>query len=857
VEPRRESIAGFLDLLDWMVPALYQKGYNYIPFPKGEMPEPPDGVVAHEALLKRTEVTCPQGRHGFVGRDNDILRIERELRDAERPWVLVTGMRGIGKTEFVHGFARWYAETGGCPGGLYATSFCETASFGQVIGSIVGDGSEFFILSDEDQWNSLLSFLTDSRCLLVWDDFESVAGYPDGEQPLASRRERERLSRFLHALQGGRTRVIITTRKPEEEWLGIPYKQVELAGLTERDVAQLAKPILEATGCSPQDFRNDRNYTKLISLLRGHPRSLETVLPHLRSVTPQEIIDALHDWNTSLGEMLEDASLARTFDRMSSRTRKHLPVVGVFASYVSATTLSRLVAWMEEAHGGSYRALMGESIDTAGWEAVLEEASQVGLLRARGGPRYELHPTLPSFLRRRLAAVVKTEGVKQLDEAFLEFFAAWTAVRLEKEARRADANAMATIEFEEANLVRALRLAKKVNDWAAAQSIAQALCEFYEIRERLHEWKDLRADLLCWVGRELAPDADRSRGSLWMFLMGGEANDALDRNDLEASEAVNRQIQSYLVSMGDPEDNRKIALVYNNLGNVAFERDHLDEAETHYYMATEIFERLEDEVNAAKAYHGLGTVAQRRDEYDVARDWYHKALKIFQERRDDRLAATVCHQLSMVAQEEGRLDEAEAWCNEALDFYLRLHLDREAATIYDRLGWVAQQRGNLQVAESWWKKALVIYARLEDKAHIADQYQHLGVLCQMRGQLVRAEAWYCKALSTLDEMGKAREMLTVLGLKGTLNWGEQRRVDEGVASFGRGVALALEKNLAPPKLHLVGLADILNAVGKEKFEAAWKRSLKGDPPFRVLRPICMQLKEAASPSEALRRIMED
>jgi len=32
-------------------------------------------------------------------------------------------MSGIGKTELAYGFARWFAETGGCPGGVFVSSF--------------------------------------------------------------------------------------------------------------------------------------------------------------------------------------------------------------------------------------------------------------------------------------------------------------------------------------------------------------------------------------------------------------------------------------------------------------------------------------------------------------------------------------------------------------------------------------------------------------------------------------------------------------------------------------------------------------------------------------------------------------
>ena len=47
----------------------------------------------------------------------------------------------------------------------------------------------------------------------------------------------------------------------------------------------------------------------------------------------------------------------------------------------------------------------------------------------------------------------------------------------------------------------------------------------------------LRGRLLNWVGREMPPDADRERASLWMYLLGDEANDALRRGEFATAEA--------------------------------------------------------------------------------------------------------------------------------------------------------------------------------------------------------------------------------------------------------------------------------------------------------------------------------
>ena len=413
-EPGHDSVVGPLDLRDWLVPTLHQQEYHFVPIPQdaglGAAVEDADELAQRRAAAE----VCPEGRFGFIGRDYDILRIERALRRDQYPWALLSGVGGVGKTDLSYGFARWYAETGGAPGGVFATSFKEKADFGQVVGSIAGHGTDFSRLPEEQQWQLLVGHLRQTPCLLIWDNFEPVAGYPEGTEPLAAPAAREQLARFLQALKGGRSRVLISTRKPGEDWLGIAYELLEVRGLPRREAVPLAQVILKTVGRQPADFRDDPDFARLLDLLHGHPRSLVLVLPHLRTQSPAAIIESLLHRTDQLGEAMEDASLAFAFARMSPSTRQHLPLLGLFASYVWLGTLVNFVA-AGAAGQQTYAEVVGEALDRAGWAGVLAEAARAGLLEDRGGGLYGLHPTLPAFLRRQLLAAAGEAGLQRLD----------------------------------------------------------------------------------------------------------------------------------------------------------------------------------------------------------------------------------------------------------------------------------------------------------------------------------------------------------------------------------------------------------------------------------------------------------
>lgn len=747
-QPDRESVLGTIELRDWMVPTLYQQEYHYVPIPEGI------GVVAvekdvEEVVLGRgAEEVFPEGRFGFIGRDYDILRIERALRDDSYPWVLLTGLGGTGKTELAFGFGRWYAETNGCPGGVFATSFKEKADFGQVIGSIIGYGTDFSRLPEEEQWQHLVDYLRENPCLLVLDNFETIAGYPESAEPLATVEEQAKLSRFLKALRDGKTRVLITTRKPDEEWLGIAYERIEVTGLRDRDAALMAKAILKTVGRRPEDFRDDPNYAELIKFLRGHPRSLEVVLPHLREKSPREVTDAIQYRIDRLAEAIEDASLGYAFLQMSSRTRRHLPFIGLFVSYVDVDLLRNLVAAGDQ-QGQTYADIMGEVLDTEGWEAVLHEAGRSGLIHRVVNGLYELHPTLSPFLRRQLLSMVGEGGLRRLDSEFMKFYAVWAAAYLQR-LSAAEKHAAMAVAIEEANLLRALRLADMNEQWEIAHAIVHLLGEFYGLRGRTDEFRALRAGLLTRVSRGISADAARDRAELWMYLLGSEAIHALERNELAIAEAAYARILDYLLSLHDLAVEPAVASAYHHLGRVAYEWQHFEQAGEWFQKSLEICERLGLEQDAASDYHSLGIIAQEQQQFDEANQWYQKALEIYERWERQRDIAGTCHQLGRVAEERRQLGEAERWYRRAVEINESLGLERRAAPDYLHLGRVAYERQHFDEAEQWYRKALEIYERLGLEQGAGGACHQLGMVAHERRQFAEAEQWYRKALEIFE-----------------------------------------------------------------------------------------------------------
>jgi hypothetical protein len=159
-------------------------------------------------------------------------------------------MAGVGKTEAAVGFGRWRAETGGLDGPIFCFRFEHYLPLAQVcdrVGQLFQPAikeqlhKEWHLIDKAEKRRSLaLQILRQVPCLLIWDNFEPVAGFPAGSRSDWTSAEQQDLRRFLRDLRGGQTKVLLTSRR-DEPWLDDwTYRRVEIGGLTVPEAQELA-----------------------------------------------------------------------------------------------------------------------------------------------------------------------------------------------------------------------------------------------------------------------------------------------------------------------------------------------------------------------------------------------------------------------------------------------------------------------------------------------------------------------------------------------------------------------------------------------------------------------------------------
>jgi hypothetical protein len=306
----RPSLKGDLALQDWIVPVHYAR--STLQLPKGDSAQksaaPAEEIAANVFGAAKIEDGTTAGDLAatdgvFFGRDTEFFILERAIR---KRVTVIHGVGGTGKTELAKAFARWLQLSNGLddPRLVFFRSFepgLPTFGLDLIVNEIVarfGNAQAYLEAGTTRERAELaLQLFRQARCLLIWDNFETVASMPEPGQatpPLDDAKKADLLW-FIGEVRKSKSALLITSRS-EEAWLGGPESIVrcEVGGLAKRDALQYADHLLAPhahasanRAAEPDSFKN------LLDYLGGHPLSLKLILPRLSEMTPSALLTGL------------------------------------------------------------------------------------------------------------------------------------------------------------------------------------------------------------------------------------------------------------------------------------------------------------------------------------------------------------------------------------------------------------------------------------------------------------------------------------------------------------------------------------------------------------------------------------
>ncbi|PID56580.1 Tfp pilus assembly protein PilF, partial [candidate division KSB3 bacterium] len=762
---RRAYFEQRIDLEDWLLPVLYQ--YDAVPQNRAVRLQPMDGkteTAYYEKQARRYRAPTPE--FGFVGRDLDILEVEKRLLarsdGLSRNMLLIRGMGGAGKTTLLRHLAEWWQSTQFVDLVFFFAYDQKAYSLQQIVSEIAQQlfGQSVGAMPLAAQQQKVAQALRSQRHLLILDNLESVSGDPLAVKHSLPPDERGRIQGFLQELLGGRSLLVLGSRAAATWLMPAPLRDCDiydLPGLDPEAASVLAERILQRRVADPAQrsaFRTDTSFARLLNLLDRFPLALEVVLSNLKSQTPQQILAALQGGDRRLDSQDQSdktrsilACIDYAHSNLSPEAQSLLLCFAPFSSVIWIKLFGEYVRHLQEEP--DLRALPLED-----WEAIVQDARDWGLLSAHERPGYlKIQPTLPYFLRARLAEE-RLAGLRAaINSAFCRHYddfgdALDTALSSRNPQESSIARDLVELEYE--NLHRALQIAlteqRSIGNLYAV--LDQYLGNFQQDHARA---LDLAQGLKTGLER-YGPERIAAEPACWdwgavLYAIGCHQ---LELKQLPQAQAAFQEVLQFLAGLQNV-DARKLsynkAATYHQLGMVAQAQREWAQAEQAYEQALAIQIEFKDRYSQASTYHNLGVVAQAQRQWAQAEQAYQQALAIDGEFKDRYSQAATYHQLGSVAEEQRQWAQAEQAYQQALAIQIEFKDRYSQARTYHQLGMVAQAQRQWAQAEQAYEQALAIQIEFKDRYEQAGTYHQLGRVAEEQGQWAQAEQAYQQALA--------------------------------------------------------------------------------------------------------------
>ena len=731
-----------IDLEDWLLPVVYSNqgvNLNLREF----TPEEEEKYFEKFASSYQNQYTPPE--YGFIGRDLEILKIEKAL--FRHNILLLQGMGGTGKTTLLNYLCSWWETTNFAPDIFYFGYDKKAWTLTQIVFEIGKrlygkfEFANFQAMNPTAQVQKLLKKLKSQSYVLILDNLESVTGQALAIQNTLPSDEQKQLQDFLTRLVGGKTRVVLGSRS-DESWLKDAFKQniYKLQGLDPQARTELSNKILEWNVGNERKIakiREDGDFQKLMELLAGYPLAMEVVLANLKNLSPQEILAKLQaaDINLDTGSEDKTQSILKCVEyshsNLSPDAQKLLLCLAPFSGFIFRVGIPNYIEELQKLE-------QFQDYDFDKFDEAIQEAINWGLLsdlspNPSPGKRGEeqllqIQPVFPFFLKAKLAEL---DGATReaLQEGFKNHYRSlardYRQLMGSKDAQERQFGIyFCRLEYE--NLYNALQIClEKQEDF----NISFCLDDYFILINYPNNRAKFTAQLCQKISNFPREFLETKIGYQIGFALHRNGSSYLDIKQYELAEKNFKQALEAYEKLREVEERDKqlwIATTYHELGIVAQDLREYQQARDYYQNALEIKIEYDDRYGSANTYHQLGRVAQELREYQQALDYYQNALAILIEYGDHYGSAKTYHELGYVVQELREYHQARDYYQNALEIDIEYGDRYGSAKTYQNLGYVAQELREYHQARDYYQNALEIFIEYGDRYNSAKTYHQLG-----------------------------------------------------------------------------------------------------------------------------------
>ena len=716
----------------------------------------------------------------LVGRHQDLKSARAILSDPRVRLLTITGVGGVGKTQFAFELAREMGTT--VTEGVhivYLAPIHDPALVPAAIAEVLGLHETGATSIAE----LLVQHLREKNALLLLDNFEHVLA--------ASTSVADILAVSPHL------KILATSRSPlhlrgEYDYGLLPLEIPSATHVSSNErliaIPSVALFVQRAHAVRPDFVLNSENaehVAAICQLLDGLPLAIELAAARSRILSPYALLAKLE--SSRLSTLVDGArdlparqqtlrnTLAWSYDLLAPKAQTLFRRLAVFAGGCTLEAAEAVSACMGAPFTDS-----DDKLDTL---AMLVDQS---LLRHRSDEadktsRFELLETVREFSWELLKASGEVETVLRAHACwFLEL-----STHAEEGMRGQNATMwLKRLDAERDNLRATLTWALNGGDLALGLHLAPALWRYWYMRGYFAE------------------------GRQWLESL------------LEASE---RQAAGTIPGPSHEELARTAKILYG-IGSMARPQGDLTSARTALERSLALCEQLGDKQQIAYVCNALGAVEQQEGNMSLALALFEKSLTIKRDLHDQRGIANTLTSLGLLYLDEKDFEKAASTCEECIAISEALGNSETAAWGKATLAQVHLYRGNLGQAAALAGESLALRRQLGDKRGVMQALGVLGEIKHKRGDISGAVKLYRQSLRLAHDMGVAEGIIEALvaiatACRDVLLPQIATRLLAATSAFRKSAGVGAHAGMEEGEQHLI---DDLGAMqGSPDYGAAW------------------------------------
>ena len=680
----------------------------------------------------------PSPRSSFVGREQEMLEVERQL--AVTRLLTLTGAGGSGKTRLALEVARDLLEA--YPEGVWLVQLAPLSE-GELVPRAVAEALEVPERPAQPLADTLAEVLGSRQLLLVLDNCEHLL---------------EASARLVDLMLDScpRVRILATSREAlgvegELRWpvppLSVPERQRTPSSEELEGYESVRLFVERARGRDPSFSLGPQNalvVAEICRRLEGIPLAIELAAARVGTLPVEQISKRLADslkllTGGSKTKMPKQRTLRGALDwshELLSEDEKKL--FGRLSVFAGGWTLEA-----SEALGAGEGVEEDEVLDLL--SGLVEKSLVVAKVSDEGGVRYRLLEPVRQYALGKLEESGTAQAARRRHTEFFLALAEEADPALEGAQQAAW---LERLEEEHDNMRAALSWSlEEGNGPELGLRMGAALGEFWHLRGHHREGRRWLEEALARSGR--LPTADRARAlnrASWLALLQGDYDRSQEASEegleLEGVEhfrtgggdsvaaALRRTLAQSVLVRGDPE--RAMELLEESL-SLSREAGHVR--------------------GAALSLSLLASVSRSRGDFERATELYEEALALCRESGNPAAMAAILDDLGYTLLFQGDLERATVVSEEAAAILRKLEHRHQLAGALDTLGWAALNRSDPERARDLFAEGLGMDLRLGDKLGVSQRFEGLACVAGTRGQAERAAKLLGAAQALHEAMG--------------------------------------------------------------------------------------------------------